>query len=129
MDHRLYFVLGDLFACLITGGLVGWLCWLIVNPSWNMWIAMFLMMAVCMFASLLIWLPFSVLFGAMEVMIPVMQTGMLSGMVVGMWKAMSILSVAGAAVLGAVIGLLVLILVWIANAALRGVVAVGEDRA
>ena len=76
MDHRLYFVLGDLFANLTTGALVGWLSWLIVDPGWNMWIAMFLMMVISMFVAIILWIPFSVLFGAMEVMVPLMFTGM-----------------------------------------------------
>ena len=120
MDHRLYFVLGDLFANLITGALVGWLSWLIVDPGWNMWIAMFLMMVVSMFVAIILWIPFSVWFGAMEVMVPLMFTGMVSGMVVGMWAAMEQLSAMDCFYLGAVCGLVSLVVIWILNSALRG---------
>ncbi len=120
MDHRLYFVLGDLFANLFTGALVGWLSWLIVDPGWNMWIAMFLMMVISMFVAIILWIPFSVLFGAMEVMVPLMFTGMVAGMVVGMWAAMEQLSAMDCFYLGAVCGLVSLVVIWILNSALRG---------
>ena len=58
--------------------------------------------------------------GAMEVMVPVMQTGMWAGMVVGMWQAMSLLSGTQGALLGAATGLVVINVVWILNMALRG---------
>ena len=52
MDHHFGYVIGDLVANVLLGALVGLLCWLIVGPSWNMWIAMFLMMAVGSFVGL-----------------------------------------------------------------------------
>jgi hypothetical protein len=124
MDHRLYFVFGDLFANLLTGALVGWLCWLIINPSWNMWVAMFLMMAISMFVAIVLWVPFSVLFGAMEVMVPLMLTGMVAGMVLGMWLATEQLSAARCFTIGTVCGLVSLVVIWILNSALRGTEAV-----
>ncbi|HJP52118.1 MAG TPA: hypothetical protein QF611_13895, partial [Pseudomonadales bacterium] len=120
MDHRLYFVLGDLFANLLVGAVSGWLCWLIVDPGWNMWVAMILMMALCMFMSILLWLPFSVVLGVMEAMVPFMLTGMLSGMVVGMWLTRELLDASSSFSIGAVCGLVSIVFIWILNSALRG---------
>jgi hypothetical protein len=121
MDNRLYFVLGDLLANIVCGMLVGLVAVLVVRHGWNMWMAMVLMMLVGMVMGLLLTFPFGHWFGAMEVMIPVMQTGMMAGMVVGMWQAMSPLSGGQGALLGALTGLIVINVVWVANIALRGV--------
>ena len=121
MDHRLYFVLGDLLSNIVTGALIGILAVMLVSPGWNMWLAMLMMMAVGMLLSLFAALAFGIFFGAMEVMVPAMQSGMMSGMVVGMWQAMSPLPVGQGAIIGGIIGLVTLNIIWVANTALRGV--------
>jgi hypothetical protein len=121
MDSRLYFVLGDLFANILVGAVVGWLTALIVSPGWNMWIAMFVMMPVGMLLSMLLWMPMSIYLGAMEVMLPTMFTGMFSAMVIGMDAAMAPMASAVAFKHGAVIGLVVIVAIWVVNNSLRGI--------
>ncbi|SRR5690606_31734585 len=120
MDHRLYFVIGDLLANILVGLFVGWITWLLVSPGWNMWLAMVVMMVLGMVLAGLLFLPLGVFLGAMEVMIPTMLGGMLSGMVIGMWCAMAPLSGPAATALGGACGLLAIVAVWIANHSLRG---------
>lgn len=126
MDNRLYFVLSDLFSNMLIGMLVGGLCWLVVGVDWNMWAAMVLMMVVGMILALVMFFPLGILFGAMEVMLPLMFSGMLAGMVVGMWIPMSALMFLEAAIIGAMSGLLGLVVVWILNTSLRGLVVLAE---
>jgi len=120
MDHRLYFVLGDLFANLLAGAIVGLLCWLIVSPGWNMFVAMIVMMMIGMLIATVLWIPCSVLFGAMEVMVPMMLSGMVSGMVISMSLAMEQLSAATCFSFGAICGLASIVVVWVLNSAMRG---------
>ena len=120
MDKRLYFVLGDLFGNLLAGALIGCLSWLIIGPGWPMMIAMLAMMLIGMFFSTLLWLPFSILFGAMEVMVPFMLTGMLSGMVVGMRESMQQHDITSCFYWGAACGLISIVVVWVLNNGLRG---------
>jgi len=121
----LYFVLGDLLSNIVVAALIGALSVLIVETGWNMWLAMFLMMALGMVFALPTSFLFGYWFGAMEIMVPVMQAGMWSGMVVGMWEAMSPLSVSQGLLIGAITGLVVLNIVWVANVFLRGPFASG----
>ena len=123
MDHRLFFIIGDLISNVLVGFVVGGTTWLLVDPGWNMFLAMVIMMAVGMVAALILYFPLGIFFGAMEVMVPTMFGGMLSGMVVGMWLAMSPMTLFEAAALGAAIGLLGLIIVWMLHWRLRGPVA------
>ena len=120
MDKRLYFVLGDLAANVVTGAVVGWLCWLIVDHGWNMWLTMFVMMGFGMLVALIAFFPFSYFFGAMEVMVPTMLTGMVSGMVVSMRAAMHHTDAGTALFLGAVCGLACIVAVWVLNNNVRG---------
>ena len=121
MDNRLYFVLGDILANIVIAALIGALAVVIVDTGWNMWLAMVLMMVIGMALALPGAFLFGYWFGAMEIMVPVMQAGMWSGMVVGMWQAMSPLSVQQGMLIGAVTGLVVLNVIWVANIALRGI--------
>jgi len=126
MDDRIFFVIGDLLANLTIGVLVGIVSILVVSNSWNMWLAMFVMMFLGMIISMIGAYGFLYFFGAMEVMIPAMQTGMWSGMVVGMWEAMMHLTLLQGAIIGGLTGLIVLNIIWIANVALRGSVAIND---
>ena len=121
MDKRFYFVFGDLLSNVLVGAIVAWVSWLIVSPDWNMFVAMWAMMFVGMAISLPLFIPASMLFGAMEIMLPTMFTGMLSGMVVGMWIPMSPLSALQAVAIGAAVGVLGIVIIWVMNARLRGV--------
>ncbi|TGD71560.1 hypothetical protein E4634_18110 [Mangrovimicrobium sediminis] len=120
MDNRLYFVLGDLLANLLGGAFIGWLVWLMIPTGWNMWLAMFIAMAVGMLLATFVFIPFSIFLGAMEVMVPLMLTGMVAGMVTGMRGAMGMLDAGGAAFEGAVCGLACIVAVWILNNTIRG---------
>lgn len=126
MDNRLYFVLGDILSNIVIAALIGALAVVIVDTGWNMWLAMILMMVIGMALALPGAFLFGYWFGAMEIMVPVMQAGMWSGMVVGMWQAMSPLSVQQGVLIGAVTGLVVLNVIWVANVALRGVLGSQE---
>lgn len=121
MDSRLYFVLGDLASNILVGLVVGWLCSLVVGVGWNMLFAMLLAMVIGMVLGTLLWLPLGMMFGAMEVMLPTMFGGMLSGMVVGMWAAMTPLGGAEAAAIGAVCGLVAIVIIWVLNNSVRGI--------
>ncbi len=126
MDNRLYFIVGDLLVNILTGALVGLVCNLLIDTSWNMWVAMFVAMAIGMAMALLMFFPAGMLFGAMEVMVPQMQSGMWAGMVVGMWAAMHPLGNIAAIEVGALCGLAVIIIIWGLNSLLRGPQSLGE---
>lgn len=127
MDHRFEYVVGDLIANVVLGGIVGLLCWLIVGPSWNMWIAMFLMMAIGSFMGLVGFFMTARWLGAMESMVPLMFTGELTGMVVGMAVPMMPFSAMQGLTWGAACGLGAIVIIWIVNSLLRGVTREGRE--
>ncbi len=117
MEHRPYFVLGDLIACAATGALVGTVCAALFGPGLNMLIAMIAAMALGMALALVLTLAlFLWMFGAMEVMVPTMLTGMVVGMAVGMAAAMEPVAIADGASAGALLGIGVLVVTYVANA-------------
>ncbi|TXS91349.1 hypothetical protein FV139_16605 [Parahaliea maris] len=120
MDQRLFFVLGDLFANIGGGAVIGWLIAAMTPLGWNMWLVMVLTMLLGMVFATLLWLPLGRYFGAMEVMVPLMLTGMVAGMVVGMHAAMTPISGGLALVEGAVCGLICIVVVWVLNNQVRG---------
>jgi Na+/citrate or Na+/malate symporter len=120
MDNRLYFVLGDLFANLLTGAVAGALCALLIVQGWPMVPAMCLAMILGMAVGLVLFFPLGIYFGAMEVMLPIMFGGMVSGMVMGMWAAMTPVAMVQGLLWGGLCGLLSLSFVWVLNAVLRG---------
>jgi len=121
VDSRLFYVVGDFLAALAVGIIAALVAWAIVSPAWNMWLAMFAMMALGMVVGLVLFFPLGIKLGAMEAMIPAMYTGMWSGMVVGMMGAMMPLPWEHAAQIGAACGVGEIILIWIVNTLLRGV--------
>jgi len=121
MDHRLFYVVGDLLANLAVGTLMGLIAWAIVGPGWNMWLAMFAMMALGMVFGLVSFFPLAIKLGAMEAMLPSMYTCMWSGMMVGMIASMMPLPIHHAAELGAACGAAEILFIWVANTMLRGV--------
>ena len=128
MDNRFGYVIGDLVANMALGAVVGLLCWLIVGPAWNMWIAMFLMMAIGSFLGLVSFFITARWLGAMEAMVPMMLTGELTGMVVGMAVPMmpSFNALQGL-IWGAGCGAASMVIIWIANALLTGVTRDGKE--
>jgi hypothetical protein len=127
VDHRYGYVIGDLVANVVLGAIVGLLCWLIVGPSWNMWIAMFLMMAIGSIVGLIGFFVTARWLGAMEAMVPLMFTGELTGMVVGMAVPMMPFTAMQSAIWGAACGAVAMVIIWIANALLRGVTREGKE--
>jgi hypothetical protein len=81
MEKRPYFIMGDLMANSLIGGLAAVAAMILISSSWMMFIAMIVGMAAGMFISLLLGLLiFIPLFGAMEVMLPAMwNSGQPSG--------------------------------------------------
>ena len=121
MDHRLYFIFGDLISNISVGILLALCAALLVGTGWNMVIAMVVMMLFGMVLGLFLSLALGILFGAMEIMVPVMLTGMFSGMFSGMWLAMAEVPMLRLVWLGAITGLLVTCIIWLVNARLRGI--------
>ena len=121
MDHRFYFIFGDLVSNIVAGVLFALGAALLVGPEWNMLAAMIVMMALGMALCIFLSLALGILFGAMEIMVPVMLTGMFSGMFSGMWLAMAEVPVIRLVWLGAITGLLVTCIIWLVNARLRGI--------
>ena len=117
----MYFVLGDLLSKCVFGAAASLVAVLLIEPGWHMLAVMVLTMPVGMVIGMVLSFPFTHWFGAMEVMIPLMFSGMFAAMIGGMWQAMSALSVPVAILIGTLTGLVVLNAVWVANVALRGV--------
>lgn len=109
MERRPYFVMGDLVANAATGALVGCAAAALVGPHWHSLLAMGLGMLGGMLLSLIASFAFVPFFGAHEVMVPVMTTGMAAGMVVAMQAAMGGVGLAAAMGRGAGIGLAVVV--------------------
>ncbi len=120
MDSRLFFIFGDLLSAALVGAAVAALTSVAFGPQWNMWLAMFVAMALGMLAAFILWLPLGMLFGAMEVMVPTMLTGMLVAMVIGMQASMQPLSLGTATGAGALLGFACIAATWLANSLLRG---------
>jgi hypothetical protein len=127
LDHRLKYVVGDFLAALVIGTVSGVIAWAIVSPAWNMWLAMFSMMALGMVIGLVMFFPLAAKLGAMEAMIPAMYTGMWAGMFVGMLGSMMEVPILHAAEIGAACGVAEIILIWIINTILRGVSREGKE--
>ncbi len=121
MDRRPLYAAGDFLGSLAVGIVAALVAWALVGPGWNMWAAMFAMMALGMIVGLVMFFPIGIKLGAMEAMIPAMYTGMWSGMVVGMMEAMMPLSMRHAIELGAACGIGEIVFIWVANTLLRGV--------
>ena len=121
MDHRLYFIFGDLVSNIVAGVLIALCAALLVGPGWNMFVAMIVMMALGMLLCIFLSLALGILFGAMEIMVPVMLTGMFSGMFSGMWLAMAAVASVQLIWMGVIIGVAVTCIIWLANTRLRGI--------
>jgi hypothetical protein len=120
MEHRVYFLAGDILSNVVTGAATAWLAAAIVDSSWFMPAGMLAGMLAGMGLGLLLMPVFVGLFGAMEVMLPVMLTAMLSGMVSGMVNAMQTPALQLLLLVGGSIGILVLLLTYAVDAVLHG---------
>jgi hypothetical protein len=119
LERRFYFLAGDVLSNAIMGMATAWLAIVIVDPSWQMLAAMLAGMAAGMALSLIMMPLFVGLFGAMEVMLPVMLTAMLAGMVFGMAEAMYALTALEVLLGGGLLGILILLLTYAADAGMH----------
>jgi len=119
VEHRPYFVVGDIATNVLAGALIGGLMAMIFDPGWNMFVAMIVGMALGMALSLPLALLAGAFFGAMEIMLPVMTTGMLAGMVVPMAAAMADHTFADGLWLGVLCGIVVLAATYAANTIIK----------
>lgn len=120
MERRIYFILGDLAACLTAGALAGWLVHLILPGGWPLialaLAGMIIGMTIGIFTSFL----FTPFFGALEIMLPTSIAGGLAGMGVGMAMAMTSPGAFDAALIGASMGFLSLAYVYLLQIKLHG---------
>lgn len=121
MDRRFFYAAGDFLSALVIGMIAAAIAWALVSPAWNMWAAMFVMMALGMVLGMAWFFVAGIKLGAMEAMIPAMYTGMWSGMVVGMMGSMMELPLRHALEMGAACGVGEIVFIWLANTLLRGV--------
>ena len=119
METRPYFILGDAAATATAGAIAGLAALGATGEGFNMLLAMLIGMVVGMAVVMPVFFAFAPFFGAMEIMIPVMFGGMLSGMCIAKAEAMRGLAVGDAVGWGALIGLFGLVITSIANARLR----------
>lgn len=125
MELRPFFLIGDVVANGSIGGVVGALSALLVDPSWNMWVAHVVCMVLGMALAFPLALPFMAFFGAMEVMVPTHLAGMGAGMWVGMEAAMAPVSAGSGFATGVWVGLAALAFCSLADVLLR---AKGDPR-
>ena len=121
MDDRIYFAIGDLIANVTVGAIIGVVSWLIVGNTWNMLLSMALMMVVGMVLALPLAFLFVAVCGAMEVLVPVLLTGMSSGMVVGVWNTVQDLSLLEALLVGSACGVMSIVMIWAVNSRIKGI--------
>lgn len=119
LERRFYFIAGDTLSNGITGMATAQLATSMVDHTWHMASAMLTGMGVGMGFSMILMPVFVGLFGAMEVMLPVMLTAMMAGMVFAMANTMLELSIFEVLLGGALIGIFVLSLTYVADALLR----------
>ena len=121
MNDRFYFLLGDILSNMLVGAAAAAVCALLIDPDWNMLLAMLLGMPLGMLLALLLGLFLLYrYFGANEVMVPTMLSGMAAGMLTAMTAAMQPLSVSSAALCGALVGLAILGFCYYSDYLIRG---------
>jgi len=123
MERRVYFIVGDVLACLVAGAGAGWLVQYVVPGHWYPLIGMVIGMALGMFVGMLSGFLFGPFFGAFEIMLPAALSGMLAGMIVGMAYTMGENSPLDAAVSGAQMGLVCLAFTYFLQFKMHGEVS------
>ncbi len=88
LERRIYFVVGDLLACIFAGAAGGWLAHGAVPGDLSSLFGMFIGMFLGMIGGMITGLVLSPFFGAMEIMLPAAQAGMVGGMIVAMQHTM-----------------------------------------
>ncbi len=125
---RVYFVIGDLLACTLTGAAAAWLAHAMVSADWFVALGMLAGMALGMLAGVIGGILFTPLFGAMEVMLPASLSAMVAGVGAGMAQTMSIDGITSSETLlgGAVAGLVCLAYTYLLQAEMHGEVNLRE---
>lgn len=123
LPHRLYFLFGDGLANASVGALAGWVGAACMEPGGSMWLGMAYGMVAGMGIAFLGGLLFIPLFGAMEVMVPTMLTGMAASMAGGMTVMLEAVETGALLAEGAAVGIGVLLYCKGVDAWFRG-----EDR-
>lgn len=119
MEHRLYFLFGDLLATAVTGAAAAWIVQTAMPSGMFLPLAMLVGMVLGMLVGAAFGTLFGPFFGAFEVALPTALAGMMAGMMAPMLKGM-----AGGAVAalwtGAITGLACLAFTYILQALMRG---------
>ncbi|MBL6932217.1 MAG: hypothetical protein ISR45_04655 [Rhodospirillales bacterium] len=126
METRVYFILGDLAACVLAGAAGGWLAHAGVPGDMSSFFAMFIGMFLGMVSGMICGFLLAPFFGAMEVMLPATLAGMIGGMVVAMQNAMAGVSPDDATWMGGAAGVACLAVTYFLQARLHGEVALDE---
>jgi len=120
MAWRLYFLVGDLLACITVGAASGWLTLILTPSDWfvlaNMGVGMIVGMMLAMVGAIL----FTPLFGSLEVMLPTALSGMVAGAALGMIGATAEIAWMQAVWGGGLVGLLCLLATYVLQLNLRG---------
>jgi len=120
METRPYFLFGDILSNAVAGFVVGGVAALVTQPGWPAAAVMPIGMFLGMILATPIQIVCGIFFGAFEVMIPMMFTGMAAGMIIPMQAAGAPLTPIDGALRGIGIGMAVLAFTYIANAFLSG---------
>jgi hypothetical protein len=119
METRPYFVLGDCFSNALVGAFSGWAGIVWMPHAFGFWLGMLVSMAGAMAVTMVLALTLLLRwFGAHEVMVPTMIGGMTANMTVCAIAHHHAMSALDGAWMGALIGIVVLSLTYIANARL-----------
>jgi hypothetical protein len=116
----MYFLAGDLLACMTAGAAGGWLTLTLIPGDWFAPAAMGAGMIVGMCAGLIGAALFTPFFGAFEIMLPSSLSGMVAGMVVAMLGTMAGLGGVAAIWVGGLVGILCLMMTYLVQARLGG---------
>jgi len=125
MERRVYFIFGDVLACLLAGAVSGWLVQFALSGDWYPLVGMIFGMAMGMLVGMLTGILLSPFFGDFEVMLPASFSGMLAGMIVGMVYTLGENSPDDAALSGAGLGLVCLAFTYFLQGKLFGEVSDG----
>ena len=119
METRPYFILGDV-SCSVTVGIAsGTAVTALVSMEWSMLVAMVAGMLLGMTAAAIGIIAFGLCFGMTELHMPAMISGMLTGMGIVMLGLQEPLAEVTAGFLGALVGLVIYTLTWMADALLQ----------